>query len=109
MSNEEKKELTVDELKHQSFMVEVGQNLHDAGVKAFNIKEEQAKIEEIHVKVRNIRIDANKLFDKITKEKAEELISKSKADNELKERDTVKLGLVPQDQEACLGGTDVLQ
>lgn len=101
MSEQAKKKTNIE--KRQDFVQQIAQCSHDLGVNIHNIELAKDKVLALHLKIKNLTIDANNLHELIEKEIAEETIAKAKT-----EKETIKpaLELVTEIQ---AGGDNVLQ
>lgn len=88
-----------NELKHLEIVNIIGQKLQQAGAIQHTVKEDEYRLAQLNIELKNLKIDAQKLYKEIQKER----------EASKKKEDTPTLELVNQDQEACVGGTDVLQ
>lgn len=97
-------QLTDDEIKHQALMHKIGQECHDIGAMHVNIKNLRHDVEDRHIKVKNLVLEANKLNEKIQKDRAEAIIAKSKSE-QTEVPPTLKLA--SQDNVTILDGFNV--
>jgi hypothetical protein len=70
------------EEQHRQIVQQIHQCAHDAGMAQYNIERAKETIESAHTKIRNLTSDANKLFEKIQKEKAEAAMVKAQGGEE---------------------------